>query len=77
MVDPTEWRVAECEGPPGWQEWLREDCGDRLCSFQLREADLATGAPDKVNDYKQLQVTSLTTNQGVGSSNLSGRANFQ
>ena len=35
---------------------------------------MATGAPDKVNDYSLLWVWMLTTNQVVGSSNLSGRA---
>ena len=36
---------------------------------------MATGAPDKVNDYSLLWIGMLTTNQGIGSSNLSGRAN--
>ena len=36
---------------------------------------MATGAPDNINDYSWLRVTTLTTNQVIGSSNLSGRAN--
>ena len=35
---------------------------------------MATGAPGKINDYSRLQIEALTTNQVVGSSNLSGRA---
>jgi hypothetical protein len=38
---------------------------------------MATGAPGKINDYSRLQIEALTTNQVVGSSNLSGRAIFQ
>jgi len=36
---------------------------------------MATGAPDNIKDYRRLRIRTLTTNQGVGSSNLSGRAN--
>ena len=68
-VPSREWTLAG-EGT----EALRDFCGDWLCSVLLREANVATGAPDKVNDYSQLQVKLLTTNQVVGSSNLSGRA---
>jgi len=35
---------------------------------------MATGAPDNIKDYRRLRIRTLTTNQEVGSSNLSGRA---
>ena len=54
---------------------VRDFCGDQLCIVVHCTAKYATGVPAVGFKIKQLQFDDLTTNQGVGSSNLSGRAN--
>ena len=55
---------------------MRDFCGDQPSVVQRYQANRATGAPVYANKNKSLQVSLLTTNQAVGSSNLSGRAIF-
>ena len=54
---------------------VRDFCGKQLCIVPHGTAKYATGVPAVGFKIKQLQFDDLTTNQGVGSSNLSGRAN--
>ena len=54
---------------------VRDFCGDQLCIVVHRTAKYATGVPVVGFKIKQLQFNDLTTNQVVGGSNPSGRAN--
>ena len=56
---------------------LREFCVIESCIVMHCGADWATGAPQTFFDNNKVQFSDLTTNQAVGSSNLSGRAILQ
>ena len=55
---------------------MRDFCGIQLCIVLHCCANWATGTPAIIFKNKTLTISLLTTNQAVGSSNLSGRANI-
>jgi len=54
--------------------YVREFCGFQLCTVVHCYAKWAADAPVIIFKNKKLAISLLTTNQAVGSSNLSGRA---
>jgi hypothetical protein len=57
--------------------WLRDFCGSQYCSVLLC-ADNCNGVPQRyTSTINHIPIDHAPTNQGVGSSNLSGRANLR